>query len=174
MLRRLCVLGTNDARCRVCREPQATVIETFVPTLMKTGGCFTRCNTCMKLISSNDCERHRAWCPGHHFLCPCTSCNRCFTASQLARHVTEHVQVPKLVKKDDGAYHIVMGLCRVGDTLVMTAGDTTVVFTNTSMPPRRITSLHELLFSASSVVNLTFRAYYGSSRSRRCMPPSSR
>ena len=126
-----CVLASSDSRCPVCREMRAPVAEAAMPVALEATGTLLRCHSCNTCTRAEDCERHRAWCPAHRFVCPWSTCTQCVRASDMAAHVRHHGEVHALTRKIDGTFHVVLTLTRAGDTFVMCVRDTTLVISNT-------------------------------------------
>lgn len=139
-----------DSRCPMCREPRRTSPGKELNSILLRSGIRFTCPNCGTHSSSEDHERHRAWCPKHEFLCPMGTCTQHFTVDQLVDHALTH-----------GAQRVdydpfVVSLVR-GDTLFFLVDDVLVVLTSSLATHRRFGSLE-----LSPNVPLCMHAYYPS------------
>lgn len=152
-----CALCTNDARCPLCRESRPLVPDTTICSFLEACGTRLKCYACDVCFAPRDCERHRAWCPEHQFVCPYPNCSQCVPAIAMADHVMHHPSVPALTRSIDGSYHMVLAFqSRANECLIACVNDTTVVISNGL---RRVVALGS---QADPPMMVSMRAYYAS------------
>ena len=126
-----CSLAASDARCPLCRVARdRTRVDFVTPAVLAECGARLRCSSCGRSTTVQECERHRAWCPAHRYVCPFDACTHTCPADEMAHHVTAAHGVPSLSPRQDGCHHIVTTstmrpfpprLIVVGDTVVSIA-----------------------------------------------------
>lgn len=155
-----CVLGAADSRCPICRETRVTMTpDALVADVLHACETRMRCNSCNIMFRSADCERHRAWCPAHQFVCPCSMCTQCIPASKMAAHVVQnHDDVSSLTAFSNGSFHLVFTAGLGRDNIVFAVNDVTVVIGTCGSRASRLSP-------DPAMIGLSLRAYYPTSTS---------
>ena len=153
-----CVLSSVDNRCPGCREARAFVVDTATATMLQACDARMRCSTCRAITTVRSCEHHRAWCPGHRFVCPWHDCNVVASAHDMAAHVRSHPRVCDLKPCTDGSFHITTLLAGPREEVIFTLlGRTTMVLS--------ATATHRRMQSSGSLgdgreLHVQLRAFY--------------
>lgn len=153
-----CVLSTLDSRCPACRETRPFAVDTATASILGACKSKLRCGTCNMMTSVDGCEHHRAWCPGHKFVCPWSNCSHTVRARDMATHVTMHPNVFELSPLGDGDYHLLTLFSRVGEHAICTLDREVTVAISTTATHRRMSS--GLLPEGPQSLQVQIRAYY--------------
>lgn len=107
-----CALATGlaDVRCAICREHRGTIVDSTIANLLVRSQVRLRCGTCDSSVLATECERHRAWCPKHLFLCPFAGCRHTCVSSDMAAHLQGVHHVPKVMCDSHGKWNAVLVL----------------------------------------------------------------
>lgn len=141
-----CDASIDDQSCPICRDNRAITCDTTVEYVARTLNMRFRCALCNHVVSSDDVEFHRGWCPAHEFECPCDGCN--VVSRDMSKHIKEsHGSLPRSNK------HLLL-VCRFSSNIVFMVDDIVVV---ASFNTERNGGMSELL---SGHMNLHMRAYY--------------
>ena len=118
-----CELSSADTRCPMCRVPRAYARDVTLERVLRAADPALRCTACGAAVRPRECERHRAWCPAHRFVCPAPGCTATVGARDMAAHVARHVaagEAHALRRRADGTYGLVVGVTRAaGETFVL-------------------------------------------------------
>jgi len=158
-----CETCITETRCPMCREQRPSVPDGAMPQMLKISKMRMRCSTCCKSVWSNECERHRAWCPEHRFMCPWNHCHQTMTSSMMIEHMSHHNACVLVRNTTDEKYHVVVTMTQgMNESFIVIIESTTIIIT---MGRRgAFQTAGEFFMGGQCCLNI--RGYYGSSSSK--------
>ena len=158
-----CDLGTEGNACPMCRDPRGARVDETQSWFATRTGLALRCGTCTASVRAADCERHRAWCPAHKFVCPHPRCGETMALPDLRRHLLTRHEPAVIVPQDASGRYVVLLLAPRYVSEAVLHVDDSVVMVGTRTMYRSYTNASELVNGQMSV---TVRCYYPSDTSR--------